>query len=73
MPGLEANGQGKYTSDIQISVVILTIHFFSTLLAFISLAIVPIPFVFYKWGPAIRARTIKEPPKEELEDPTGMA
>ncbi|CDS13299.1 hypothetical protein LRAMOSA05477 [Lichtheimia ramosa] len=29
----------------------------STLLAFISLAIVPIPFAFYKWGPRIRARS----------------
>jgi hypothetical protein len=29
----------------------------STLLAFISLAIVPIPFAFYKWGPGIRARS----------------
>ncbi|KAI8891056.1 MFS general substrate transporter [Backusella circina FSU 941] len=29
----------------------------STLLAFISLAIVPIPFAFYKWGPSIRARS----------------
>ncbi|RCH98226.1 hypothetical protein CU098_010569, partial [Rhizopus stolonifer] len=29
----------------------------STLLAFISLAIVPIPFLFYKWGASIRARS----------------
>ncbi|KAI8376060.1 major facilitator superfamily domain-containing protein [Radiomyces spectabilis] len=29
----------------------------STLLAFISLAIVPIPFAFYRWGPQIRARS----------------
>ncbi|KAG2226712.1 hypothetical protein INT45_001059 [Circinella minor] len=29
----------------------------STLLAFISLVILPIPFAFYKWGPQIRART----------------
>lgn len=29
----------------------------STLLAFISLAIVPIPFAFYKWGAQIRARS----------------
>ncbi|KAG2177040.1 hypothetical protein INT43_007696 [Umbelopsis isabellina] len=29
----------------------------STLLAFISLAMVPIPFAFYRWGAAIRARS----------------
>ncbi|OBZ84984.1 hypothetical protein A0J61_06962 [Choanephora cucurbitarum] len=29
----------------------------STLLAFISLAIVPIPFFFYKWGASIRAKS----------------
>ncbi|KAI8146108.1 major facilitator superfamily domain-containing protein [Fennellomyces sp. T-0311] len=29
----------------------------STLLAFISLAILPIPFAFYKWGASIRARS----------------
>lgn len=29
----------------------------STLLAFISILILPIPFFFYKWGPSIRARS----------------
>ncbi|KAI9494083.1 major facilitator superfamily domain-containing protein [Zychaea mexicana] len=45
----------------------------SSLLAFISLAIIPIPFVFYKWGPQIRAKSHSAntsnhpPPPENLE------
>ncbi|KAI9322722.1 MFS general substrate transporter [Dichotomocladium elegans] len=40
----------------------------STLLAFISLAIVPIPFAFYKWGAQIRARSANatSAPQEKL-------
>ena len=35
----------------------INFDFISTVLAFISIAILPIPFAFYKWGPQVRART----------------
>ncbi|KAI9266766.1 major facilitator superfamily domain-containing protein [Phascolomyces articulosus] len=37
----------------------------STVLAFISLVILPIPFAFHKWGPSIRARTAAKEAAEE--------
>lgn len=47
----------------------------STLLAFISLAIVPIPFAFYKWGPRIRARSAAATasPEEKIENITSSS
>jgi hypothetical protein len=35
----------------------LGIDWATTLLAFLSVIMIPIPFVFFKWGPAIRAKS----------------
>jgi hypothetical protein len=35
----------------------LTPHWAGTLLGLVQIALIPIPFVFYKWGDRIRARS----------------
>lgn len=43
----------------------LGIHWATSLLGFIALALIPIPFVLYKFGPTIRAKSKFETHKYE--------
>ncbi|KAK3709115.1 hypothetical protein LTR37_011094 [Vermiconidia calcicola] len=60
---MAANGLARYTMGAVFPLFtfqmyeVLGIAWASSLLGFISVAMIPIPWVFFKWGPSIRARS----------------